>query len=68
MKKNALLVFSVAAMAASVPSPQEQAAMNDHHAIPGLTGLENARDLGGYYTADGQYQVKSGLLLRSYRI
>ncbi len=58
------MVFSFAAMAADVPSPADQAADNDHHAISGLTGLRNARDLGGYYTADGQYQVKSGLLFR----
>ena len=54
-----------AAFAADVPSVADQAAMNDHHAVTGLTGVNNARDLGGYYTADGQYQIKEGKLFRS---
>lgn len=64
-----MLVMSMfmgfAAFAADVPSAADQAAMNNHHAVTGLTGVVNARDLGGYYTADGQYQIKSGLLFRS---
>lgn len=63
-----ILVFtfllSSVAMAAEVPSAEEQAAANDHHAL-GLTGVENARDIGGYYTTDGQYQVRTGVLFRS---
>ena len=54
-----------AAFAADVPSAADQAAMNDHHAVTGLTGVNNARDLGGYCTADGQYQIKEGKLFRS---
>lgn len=30
-----------------------------------LTGVENARDLGGYTTEDGQYFINEGLLFRS---
>lgn len=63
-----ILVFtfllSSVSFAADIPSAEEQAADNGHHAITGLTGVENARDIGGYYTADGR-QVKSGMLLRS---
>lgn len=33
----------------------------------GLSGVENARELGGYYTTDGR-KVKSGLLLRSAKL
>ena len=64
-----MLVLSMfvgfAAFAADVPSAADQAAMNNHHAVTGLTGVNNARDLGGYYTADGQYQIRSGVLFRS---
>ena len=63
-----ILVFtfllSAVSFAANVPIAQEQAYANDNHSIY-LTGVENARDLGGYYTADGQYRVKTGLLLRT---
>ncbi|MBQ9044546.1 MAG: tyrosine-protein phosphatase [Oscillospiraceae bacterium] len=63
-----ILVFtfllSSVSFAVEIPSAEEQAAANDHHAL-GLTGVENARDIGGYYTADGQYRVKTGLLLRT---
>ena len=62
-----MLLGSVA-MAAGVSSPEEQAAKNDHHAIVGLEGLNNGRDLGGYYTADGQYQIKQGLLFRTAKL
>ncbi len=62
-----MLLGSVA-MAAAVPSPAEQAAAENHHAIAGLEGLNNGRDLGGYYTADGQYQVKHGLLFRTAKL
>ena len=47
-----MLLGSVA-MAAGVPSPADQAAADNHHAIAGLEGLNNGRDLGGYVTADG---------------
>jgi protein-tyrosine phosphatase len=57
-------LLSSVSLAANVPSAEEQAAANDHHAVR-FEGVENARDLGGYYTADGQYRVKSGLLFRS---
>ena len=63
-----VLVFSFllssVSFAADVPGAEEQAAANDHHSI-GLVGVENARDLGGYYTDDGQYRVKTGLLFRT---
>ena len=63
-----ILVFtfllSSVSFAADVPSADEQAAANDHHSI-GLVGVENARDIGGYYTSDGQYRVKTGLLFRT---
>ena len=62
-----MLLGSVA-MAAGVPSAAEQAAAENHHAIAGLEGLNNGRDLGGYVTADGQYQIKSGLLLRTAKL
>ena len=57
-------LLSSVSLAADVPSAEEQAAANDHHAV-WFEGVENARDLGGYYTADGQYRVKSGMLFRS---
>lgn len=64
-----MLVMSMfagfAAYAADVPSPAEQAAMYGHHAVAGFEGINNFRDLGGYYTADGQHQIKSGVLFRS---
>ena len=53
---------------AAAPSAEEQAAMDNHHAIVGLETLNNARDIGGYYTADGQYQVKKGLLFRTAKL
>ena len=59
-----MLLGSVA-MAAGVPSAADQAAADNHHAIAGLEGLNNGRDLGGYYTADGTHQVKHGLLFRT---
>ncbi len=59
------LFAGFAVYAADVPSAEEQAAMNSHHALPGFEGINNARDLGGYYTADGTQQIKSGLLFRS---
>lgn len=62
-----MLLGSVA-MAVAVPSAEEQAAAENHHAIAGLVGLNNGRDLGGYVTADGQYQVKKGLLLRTAKL
>ena len=62
-----MLLGSVA-MAAGVPSPADQAAAENHHAIAGLEGLNNGRDLGGYYTADGAYQVKPGLLFRTAKL
>jgi protein-tyrosine phosphatase len=62
-----MLLGSVA-MAAAVPSAADQAAAKNHHAIAGLEGLNNGRDLGGYVTADGQYQIKSGLLLRTAKL
>lgn len=62
-----MLLGSVA-MAVAVPSAEEQAAAENHHAIAGLVGLNNGRDLGGYITADGQYQVKHGLLLRTAKL
>ena len=62
-----MLLGSVA-MAAGVPSAAEQAAAENHHAIAGLEGLNNGRDLGGYVTADGQYQVKFGKLLRTAKL
>ena len=52
-----ILVFtfllSSVSFAAGTPSAEKQAAANDHHAVY-FAGIENARDLGGYYTADGQ--------------
>ena len=57
-------LLSSVSFAVDIPSAEEQAVANDHHAL-GLTGVENARDLGGYYTADGQYQVKTGMLFRT---
>ena len=62
-----MLLGSVA-MAAGVPSAADQAADENHHAIAGLEGLNNGRDLGGYYTADGQYRIKSGLLFRTAKL
>ena len=62
-----MLLGSVA-MAAAVPSAAEQAAADNHHAIAGLEGLNNGRDLGGYYTADGTHQVKPGLLFRTAKL
>ena len=62
-----MLLGSVA-MAAAVPSPADQAAADNHHAIAGLEGLNNGRDLGGYVTADGQSQIKHGLLLRTAKL
>jgi protein-tyrosine phosphatase len=59
-----MLLGSVA-MAANA---QEQAEAYNHHAIPGLEGLNNGRDLGGYVTEDGQYQVKFGKLLRTAKL
>lgn len=59
-----MLLGSVA-MAANA---QEQAENFNHHAIPGLEGLNNGRDLGGYVTEDGQYQVKFGKLLRTAKL
>ena len=63
-----ILVFtfllSSVSFAAGTPSAEKQAAANDHHAVY-FAGIENARDLGSYYTADGQHQVKSGMLFRS---
>ena len=58
-------LLSSVSFAAEIPSAQEQAEANNHHAIVGLTGVDNARDIGGYYTADGQYQVRTGVLFRS---
>ena len=64
-----MLVMSMfagfAVYAADVPSAAEQAADNNHHAVAGFEGINNFRDLGGYYTADGQHQIKSGVLFRS---
>ena len=64
-----ILVFtfllSSVSFAAGTPSAEEQAAANGHHAIAGLTGVINGRDLGGYYTADGQFRVKTGMLFRT---
>ena len=57
-------LFSSVSFAADIPSAEEQAAANDHHAVY-FTGIENARDIGGYYTADGQYRVKTGMLFRT---
>ena len=62
-----MLLGSVA-MAAVTPEAQAQADKYDNHAIAGLEGLNNARDLGGYVTADGQYQIKSGLLFRTAKL
>ena len=62
-----MLLGSVA-MAAGVPSAADQAAADNHHAIVGLEGLNNGRDLGGYYTADGTHQVKHGLLFRTAKL
>ena len=62
-----MLLGSVA-MAAGVPSAAEQAAAENNHRIPGLVDLNNGRDLGGYITADGQYQVKHKLLLRTAKL
>ena len=59
-----MFLLSAVSFAANVPTAQEQADANDNHSIY-LTGVENARDIGGYYTADGQYRVKTGLLLRT---
>ena len=62
-----MLLGSVA-MAAVTPEAQAQADNYDHHAIAGLEGLNNGRDLGGYVTEDGQYQVKFGKLLRTAKL
>lgn len=53
---------------AAAPSAADQAAMNNHHQLVGLEGVVNARDLGGYVTADGQYQVKYGALFRTAKL
>ncbi|MBQ6317013.1 MAG: tyrosine-protein phosphatase [Oscillospiraceae bacterium] len=63
-----IMTMLLGSVAMAAMSPAEQAAMNDHHAIAGLEGLNNGRDLGGYVTADGQYQVKKGLLLRTAKL
>ena len=62
-----MLLGSVA-MAAVTPEAQAQADDYEHHAIVGLETLNNGRDLGGYVTADGQYQVKFGKLLRTAKL
>ena len=46
------------------PDAKIQAKQNEYHNL-GLEGVENARDLGGYYTEDGTSQIKPGLLFRS---
>ncbi len=61
------MLLSTVAFAAA-PSAADQAAMDDHHRLEGITGIQNARDIGGYYTADGQYQVKKGLLFRTAKL
>ena len=63
-----IMTMLLGSVAMAAMSPEEQAAKNDHHAIVGLEGLNNARDLGGYVTADGQSQIKSGLLLRTAKL
>ena len=62
------MLLGSAAMAAVTPEAQVQAEKFEHHAIVGLETLNNGRDLGGYVTADGQYQVKFGKLLRTAKL
>ena len=62
------MLLGMTAMAATMPSAEEQASMNNHHELVGLTGVQNARDLGGYITSDGQYQVKYGKLFRTAKL
>jgi len=62
-----MLLGSVA-MAAVTPEAQAQAEDYEHHAIVGLETLNNGRDLGGYVTADGQYQIVYGKLLRTAKL
>ena len=62
-----IMTMLLGSVAMAVMSPEEQAAI-EHHAIAGLEGLNNGRDLGGYYTADGQYQIVYGKLLRTAKL
>ena len=63
-----IMTMLLGSVAMAAMSPAEQAAAENHHAIAGLEGLNNGRDLGGYVTADGQSQIKSGLLLRTAKL
>ena len=58
-----VIFCAVPALAADNQAAQNAAAANNHHSI-GLTGVKNARELGGYKTTDGR-TVKSGKLLRT---
>jgi protein-tyrosine phosphatase len=57
-----LLLAPIPSLAAAAPVPVVAPASTDHSLH--LTGAPNARDLGGYTTADGK-TVRSGLVLRS---
>ncbi len=58
-----VIFCAVPALAADNQAAQNAAAANNHHSI-GLTGVKNARELGGFKTTDGR-TVKSGKLLRT---
>lgn len=64
----ALIMTMLLGSVAMAATPQDQAALNEHHKLADFEGLNNARDLGGYVTADGQYQIKSGLLFRTAKL
>ena len=64
----ALIMTMLLGSVAMAATPQDQAALNGHHKLADFEGLNNARDLGGYVTADGQYQIKSGLLFRTAKL
>lgn len=59
------VICAVPAFSAS-EDPEAQALANNRHSI-GLTGVHNARELGGYATQDGRH-VKFGKLIRTAKL
>lgn len=58
-----IMIFSVLLTSVAMAYPDENLVPDKHNPIS-LTGVDNARDLGGWETEDG-YEIKDGLLLRS---